>query len=371
MKIAPSGAMRQTILTTLLSLIYLPILIGQIHTPVFPSLEGEQLTDSVVLKFKPITVLNYDKARDTMYSKIDNIDGKVNCIYSGHSLELPENVDPSLFLFSVDNSLRISAEHVFPQSKGADEDSGNAYSDLHHIYPARHIVNGARNNFPFQEIPDSETTDWYFQTEKLESLPTSNIDFYSERINGAFEPAEKQKGNIARSMFYFYMMYQEEADHADPDFFESQRTTICDWHLLDPIDEKEWNRTHKIAQYQDGKPNPFVLDCTLAMRSFCPHLATNCQGLSSTSVDQSGFQSAVVFPNPASGQVNIRIHSNASSNVKVNVFSNIGKLIQSTTFKNSTTVENTFSIPINAKGMVVLEIVSGDQIWREKVLLVN
>ena len=363
--------MKQITLVTTLFFVIFSSLYCQIHTPVFPNLEGEELADSVVLTFKPSTVLNYAMARDTMYGKIDNKEGKVTCIYTGHSIDLPKNTDPSIFLFMNNSSDGINAEHVFPRSKGASEDSGNAFSDLHHLFPTRSAVNSARSNFPFQEILDSETTNWYYQTQNTGNLPTANLDLYSERINGAFEPAEMQKGNIARSMFYFYLMYQASADAADPDFFESQRETLCDWHLIDPVDENEWNRTHKIAQYQDGKPNPYILDCSLALRSFCTHLTTNCIEVSSNSNYESLIESLVVFPNPAYEHVNIRIYANAPANTKVNVYSSIGNLIQSATFQNNGIGENTFTLPITTKGMVVLEIVSGHQIWREKVLLVD
>ncbi len=359
--------MRQTILCAILSLALIPALNGQFHTPVFPSLDGTALADSVVQKFKPTNVLNYNKARDTMYSKIDKIDGKVTCIYSGYSIELPENVDPSFYLYN--SSYPISAEHIFPRSKGADEDSGNAFSDLHHLFPALQDVNVGRSNFPFQEIPDSETTKWYYQINELSMLPNSNIDLYSERITGAFEPAEMQKGNIARAMFYFYMMYQELADEADPDFFESQRETICDWHLQDPVDENEWNRTYKISQYQDGKPNPYVLDCSLALRTFCPHLVSNCNELSAATDVQQAISSLTVYPNPARDYINIRINFSTRSDTKVNVYSGIGRLIHAETLQQSGIGESTFPLSIKGNGFVILEVVAGNQIWREKVLI--
>ena len=38
------------------------------------------------------------------------------------------------------------------------------------------------------------------------------------------------------------------------------------WHYEDMVDISEYDRTFVIAQYQDDKPNPFVLDSTLARR---------------------------------------------------------------------------------------------------------
>ena len=64
----------------------------------------------------------------------------------------------------------------------------------------------ARADFPFAEIPDNETDTWYYLTLTLNTIPSSNIDLYSERRNGFFEPREDHKGNVARAMFYFYTM---------------------------------------------------------------------------------------------------------------------------------------------------------------------
>ncbi|MDY6915258.1 MAG: T9SS type A sorting domain-containing protein, partial [Candidatus Cloacimonadota bacterium] len=69
--------------------------------------------------------------------------------------------------------------------------------------------------------------------------------------------------NIARSMFYFYAMYQAEAD---PNFWEIQKDVIYEWHYYDPVDTVESERTWEIAAYQDDCPNPFVVDSTLARR---------------------------------------------------------------------------------------------------------
>ena len=46
------------------------------------------------------------------------------------------------------------------------------------------------------------------------SIPNQFIDEYSEvdNDNEKFEPREDVKGNIARSMFYFYTIYNNVAD---------------------------------------------------------------------------------------------------------------------------------------------------------------
>ena len=64
-------------------------------------------------------------------------------------------------------------------------------------------------------------------------------------------------------MFYFYAMYQQAADS---NFWDSQKTTLFEWHSIDPVDQEELDRTWLIASYQEEHPNPFILDSSLARR---------------------------------------------------------------------------------------------------------
>jgi endonuclease I len=100
------------------------------------------------------------------------------------------------------------------------------------------------------------------------NAPDQQIDHYSESTGEQFEPRENRKGDIARAVFYFYTIYRQEALEADPLFFQIQRETLLLWHQLDPADEQEIARTQTIARHQDGKPNPFVIDPTLAERLY-------------------------------------------------------------------------------------------------------
>ncbi|MFT7120648.1 MAG: hypothetical protein ACJAZ9_000823 [Neolewinella sp.] len=262
---------------------------AQTHTPVFQELSGEGLLEQVVANYKTTTVLDYGPARDLLYGTIDMRNDSVAGIYTGHKLYLPPGVDPSTHLYMDGDSDGINAEHTYPRSKGARE--GNGFSDMHHLFPARTAVNASRSNFPFAEINDNQTTSWFYLDQIQENTPTANIDLYSERRNGAFEPRESKKGDIARAIIYFYTMYQEEALAADPDFFEAQRETLCRWHRQDPVDVTEWERTFAIAEYQDDFPNPFILDSTLVDRAYC-------EGVTAAS-DQSDAE-LKIYPNPDS-----------------------------------------------------------------------
>jgi Endonuclease I len=252
---------------------------------------------------------------------IDNVQDSVEGIYSGLKLFLPENVDASEWLFMNGNGINL--EHVYPQSKGADEGQAG-HSDMHHLYPSRVAVNSARASFPFANIPDPMTTTWFRKNTSMQNIPSSNIDSYSESINGAFEPRESVKGNIARSVFYFYTMYQDDADAADPNFFPSQRPTLCEWHLADIVDESELMRSAMVAQYQDGKENPFVLDCTAALRAWCPEYE-GCTTAITTSNNQDGTFQLSAYA--LEGRIIVNIVAGQYDKIRISIHDFSGRML--------------------------------------------
>jgi len=231
-------------------------------TAIFPELTGEALKARLAEEFKVKNDLGYDPARAYMYSRLDNENGVVRGIYSGYEVRVnPNSPDPSNEAYQ--GGRGINAEHSWPQSKGA---TGVAKSDLHHLFPALAEVNSLRGSLPFADIPDNQTDLWIISDRKSSNIPTENIDSYSEADSDAFEPREAVKGNIARAQFYFYTLYE---DQAAPGFFQKQQKTLCKWNQADPVDPAELNRSRNIALKQ-GNENPFVLDPTLAERTYCP-----------------------------------------------------------------------------------------------------
>ena len=223
-------------------------------------LYGDELIEFLQANYKTSTTLGYTDARDTLYLNIDRIDGQVKGIYTNYTVDLPNTgVDPSTHLY--ENG--INCEHIWPQS--LYEGGEPLKSDMHALRPCKDNVNSARGNKAFNDVLDSQTATWYWQDSQTSNIPSSNIDEYSENHGTYFEPREDRKGDIARTMFYFYTMYSEEADD---DFFEVQKGVLQTWHDQDPADEDELNRTWAIAPYQQNKPNPFILDATLVGRAY-------------------------------------------------------------------------------------------------------
>lgn len=230
-----------------------------------PCKTGQSLMDAIRISYKPDSTLGYGPARDTLYSKIDNNGLELSGIYTDFTVTLVAGVDPSISAFQ--NEQGLNAEHVYPQSKGARDEPGR--SDMHNLYPSKVNVNSARGSCVFGDIEDSDTEFWFILGERLSQIPATDIDGYSEKDEEScvFEPRESVKGDIARSVFYFYTIYQSKANQADSNFFNKQKETLFAWHQADPVSEKEIRRNELIAFYQ-GNLNPFTADATLAERAF-------------------------------------------------------------------------------------------------------
>jgi len=219
---------------------------------------GDDLIDYLIDNYKTSSVLSYNNARDVLYGEVDKENGQVKAVYTNYSVQLPNGVDPSTHLY--ENG--IDCEHVWPQSMGASQIPMR--SDMHHLRPCKTNVNSSRGNSPFGEVNTSQVNHWYWLEYDLTNPPSQNIDEYSESASGLFEPREDMKGDIARSMFYFYTMY---SDVANDDFFNVQKEQLYEWHQIDSITPQEIVRTNKISEYQDY-PNPFIIDESLIQRCY-------------------------------------------------------------------------------------------------------
>jgi len=224
-------------------------------------LSGDALIQYVVDNYKTNNVLSYNNARDVLYFEVDRIDGIVKGVYTNYSVSLPQGVDPSSHLYEYG----IDCEHVWPQSMGASQNPMK--SDMHHLRPCKTNVNSSRGNKPFGEAIDSQVNHWYWQAYDYSNPPSINIDEYSESASDVFEPREDMKGDIARAMFYFYTMYE---NNANSNFFEIQKNQLYEWHEYDPINNEEIIRTNKIADIQNY-PNPFIIDPSLIQRCYFPN----------------------------------------------------------------------------------------------------
>lgn len=297
---------------------------AQHHEVIFSDLDGQDLLEAVIENFTPGTVQSYGAARDLLFGTIDKVNDSLHCVYTDWAVYITPGADPTEAAFQ--DGQGLNTEHCWPRSNGAEFEP--AKSDMHHLFPTRVNVNQDRGNLPYGEISDALTDRWYYLNQEVGNPPSSNRDAYSEyRQNVAFEPRESFKGNVARALMYFYTIYRDEANANAPDFFNSQRATLCQWHEQDPVDAAEWARTFAIAQYQDGKPNPFIVDCTLPSRLYCQEIP-NANCVVSTREVVVGDLAATFFPNPTHGQGQLQLQTAEAGILQVQYFDPLGRKVQ-------------------------------------------
>ena len=144
---------------------------GQVpHEQLWPGLQGNQLLDSVRVHYKPVVILDYTRARDEMYRYIDNYDGELVCLYTA-----PDRPGEPVYDHTARRSgnQNFNAEHIYPQSMGAD--TGNANSDLHHLRPTNANVNSSRGNLAFGFVAASSTNRWWSGTVSQTTTPSGDF----------------------------------------------------------------------------------------------------------------------------------------------------------------------------------------------------
>ena len=347
-------------------------------TILFPSIEGDELKEKLIENYKTTYVLSYDNARDTLFLRIDRKGDSLTCIYTGYTVFIDTTQDPTTYVY---NNYNFQTEHTYPQSKGAEDGNGN--SDMHHLFPVWGSVNASRGNNPFGELYSFQTDKWWFKDTSFTEEPSDIGNKCSKigKILGEtfFEPGEDKKGDIARAVFYFYTMYKEDADLADSLFFLLQHENFYKWGYYDPPDSLEKARTFKIATYQEDKPNPYILDLSLARRAFpitvyktstgekyhcagCQYLSQSCisinlynairQGLEPCSVcsppyipwslyqqeellsgDYRTLDEIRIFPNPARGYVYVDLAWVKKNSIELILYDLLGKCVQKETIK--------------------------------------
>lgn len=331
---------------------------------IFPALSSQELLDSLVANYKPAIGLSYAQARDTLYGRILTKNDSLSCIYTAYSIYLDPDQDPTMAAFD----RGINTEHIYPRAKGAEGET--ARSDMHNLFPTRVDVNADRGDLRFGEVPDAQALAWYYLDRKQSNIPGSNIAAYSELGPDRFEVREAAKGDIARAMFYFYTMYRAEAELADRDFFPLQRQILLEWHRQDPVDQAEWNRNQAIAPYQANKANPFILDCTLAIRAFAPEQSLPNCGFTPTanpSKIPGPFLLGTAFPDPFTDELQLSYELQKALEVQLLLTDALGrpvrKLIRERQLPGH--YHFNFSLPELPAGLYQLQIQmrSHQQVW--------
>jgi len=326
-----------------------------VATPLFaqtdliaPTLTGSDLIQHLESNYSVTNSQSYNSARDAMFEQIDGPDGMISCVYTGYTISFTDRSDAQ----GNQSASDFNTEHIWPQSF-FDKDSPMR-SDIHHLYPTRVDVNGARSNYDFDEIPDDDTDKWYRKGTNTTSIPSSDINEYSELDTDGgnrFEPREDHKGNVARAIFYFWTVYQNNgsitSDATDNEaFFNRMKDVLLVWHDVDPVDQIEVERSLAIETVQ-GNKNPFIHDTTLVRRAYFGGLPVSTEFENAESIQ--GFKLLQNYPNPFNPSTEIGFELSESGNVEVEIYNSIGNKIN--TLTNSFYSKGTHFLTFNASNL--------------------
>ena len=211
------------------------------------------------------TVKTYDYLWTAFQTTDVKSNGKVWDMYS----DIPNGTPPYEFTFISEQCGTYSVEgdcynreHSFPKSWF--NDATPMYSDLFHLYPTDGKVNGLRSNYPFGEVSSPTST-----SENGSKLGNCSYPGYTGVV---FEPIDEYKGDFARSYFYMATRYENviagwyanstEADavlqnNAFPVFENWFLDMLGEWHVADPVSQKEIDRNDAVYAIQ-GNRNPFI-----------------------------------------------------------------------------------------------------------------
>ncbi len=195
------------------------------------NLKGAALLTWMQNFVKPHTVYSYKEARTFMWGGIDNVNGEVECIYTGRKVQTNDIPDVTLTKFNT--------EHTWPQAYGADSEPPK--SDLYHMRPSYEIANSKRASLPFGFV--AGTPQYEDGGSKLGINANGTL---------VFEPRDLFKGDIARGLYYFATRYGNVDN-----FISSQEDDLKKFIEIDPVDAKEASRADSVVFYQKNH-NPYI-----------------------------------------------------------------------------------------------------------------
>lgn len=143
----------------------------------------------------------------------------------------------------------INVEHTWPQSKFSKKYKKEIQkADLFHLFPTDKKVNNERANHPFGEVLSG--WDSFDNCEQSQIGLVNSKDYPVRGTQLFFEPPREIRGDIARGLFYFAVMYDLKISY-------SQEFFLKKWNHDDPVSPEELLRSSKITELQ-GNRNPFI-----------------------------------------------------------------------------------------------------------------
>ncbi|MDZ4182257.1 MAG: endonuclease, partial [Candidatus Cloacimonadaceae bacterium] len=203
------------------------------------NLTGQELYLGLRALISTNTYSSYDGAKVYLFQTLDNVNGYVRCIYTGHNYNVG---------YSYTGSTNPNTEHTYAQSWFSSPQTSIKKADLHHLFPSNSVVNSSRGNYPLFTVANHASANVYYNDTPWQSYRGNSNNGYT-----VFEPADETKGNIARALLYFNTRYNDPLTQQNvfmtPD--------LVAWHYQDPPDAIEIARNQGIYTFQ-GNRNPYI-----------------------------------------------------------------------------------------------------------------
>lgn len=218
---------------------------------------------------------------------------------------------------------KYNREHTFPQSWYGGGSTHPMRADAFHVIPADKKVNADRGNLAYGIV----NTSLSHTTPGNALKGTSSISGPTGQV---FEPNDEYKGDIARGLFYVAVRYEDEiagweANDTDGDsmlngtsnkvFEQWALDMLYDWHINDPVSQKEIDRNNDIYNHQNNR-NPFIDNPTYVGQIWGSVLSTD-----TFTVQENSIQ---FYPNPLNGG-NLTIKN--AANTQVAIYDVLGKKV--------------------------------------------
>lgn len=204
-------------------------------------------------------VLDYGSGNGSTWSgfyQTDRMsDGEVRDRYSNDHRYFASNANAN----SASAVSGMNIEHSFPKSWWGGS-TNNAYKDLFNLMPCESTINSSKSNYPMGKVTKSNTDNGCTKVGTGPGANGANINLW--------EPADKWKGDFARSYMYMATTYSnftwtnaqglnQLENNAWPTLQKWAYELFLEWCRQDPVDEIEIARNEAVYKIQ-GNRNPFI-----------------------------------------------------------------------------------------------------------------
>lgn len=312
-------------------------------------LEGFTLKTKLFNIIKDFNVQSYNALKDLYQSnnskngfkdKYYENDGTVLDVYS----ENPDGSDP--YNFNPGSAMgsggsegdAFNREHLIPQSYF--NEALPMKSDAFHIWPTDSKVNGWRDNFAHGNVANANSATPCNSGASNMPCKTKNGSLKGKFVNNSsitvFEPIDEFKGDIARAYFYFATCYQNKMSSFynlsnagvkfmfdgsnDKAFSEPFLQMLIQWHIMDPVSQREKDINDLIYYTHQGNRNPYIDHPEFVQQIWGGDMAVN-----DFDYHQPNALLTWVSPNK---EVTVKLAKNNTTIDKLSVFDANGRLVK-------------------------------------------